>query len=214
MKITKLGHCCLVLEHERTKILTDPGSYTSEAVKAAQGIDVVLITHEHQDHYHVPSIHLILENNPGATIVSNGAVAKLLKAEGVACTVVGDGQAATIKEILIEGFGKNHAPIYGTMGLVENTGYFIANKFYFPGDAFHDPGKPVDVLALPTAGPWMKVSEALDFARATKPRMAFPVHDGMIVPGATGFVTRILQNFLTPDGVTFIPLGAGEAMEF
>ena len=28
MKITKLGHCCLVIEEKGLKILTDPGSYT------------------------------------------------------------------------------------------------------------------------------------------------------------------------------------------
>jgi len=214
MKIIKLGHCCLVLEHEGSKIVTDPGSFTVEETKAVRDVDIILITHEHQDHFHTESIGVLLKNNPNAKVVSNGAVAKLLQAEGVHAIVVGDGQSVEIGNILIEGFGKDHAPIYGTAGLVENTGYFIANKFYFPGDAFHNPGKPVDVLALPTAGPWMKISEAIDFAKAVKPRMAFPVHDGMIVPGFGGFVSTMFQRFLAPDGVTFVALGAGENRNF
>jgi L-ascorbate metabolism protein UlaG (beta-lactamase superfamily) len=214
MKITKLGHCCLVLEHEGVKIVTDPGSFTIEEVKAVRGVNIILITHEHQDHFHTESIAALLKNNPSATVVSNSAVAKLLEAEKVSCTVVGDGESATVDAVLIEGFGKDHAPIYGTMGLVENTGYFVAGKFYFPGDNFHKPGKPVDVLALPTAGPWMKISEAIDFAKAVKPRMAFPVHDGMIVPGFGGFVARMFETFLKEDGVTFVALAAGDVKEF
>lgn len=29
MKITKLGHCCLLIEIRGTRFLTDPGSYTT-----------------------------------------------------------------------------------------------------------------------------------------------------------------------------------------
>ena len=75
MHITKLGHCCLVLEENGVKILTDPGSFTTEPVKAVTGINIILITHEHTDHYHIESIEAVLKNNPGAVVVSNGAVA-------------------------------------------------------------------------------------------------------------------------------------------
>jgi L-ascorbate metabolism protein UlaG (beta-lactamase superfamily) len=218
MNITKLGHCCLVLEAEaggvKIKILTDPGTFTTEPVKTVTGINIILITHEHGDHFHIESIQEVLKNNPMATVVSNSAVAKLLAEKNIPCTVVGDAQSATVAGILIEGFGKDHAPIYGTMGLVENTGYFVANKFYFPGDSFYNPKKPVDVLALPTAGPWMKIAEAIDFAKAVKPRVAFPVHDGMIVPQFGGFTATMLQNFLKAEGSEFVALGAGESKEF
>ena len=49
MNITKLGHCCLVLEIDGVRILTDPGNYTT-AQDTMTGIDIVLITHEHGDH--------------------------------------------------------------------------------------------------------------------------------------------------------------------
>ena len=129
-------------------------------------------------------------------------------------TVVGDTQSTTVNNVLIEGFGKDHAIIYGDMGKCENTGYFVANKFYFPGDGFYNPGKPVDVLALPVAGPWMKIGEAIDFAKGVRPRMAFGVHDGMIVQGFGGFVGQMMQNFLKPSGTEYVTLGVGEAKEF
>jgi L-ascorbate metabolism protein UlaG (beta-lactamase superfamily) len=214
MNITKLGHCCLVLENNNIKILTDPGSFTIDPVKTVTGVNIILITHEHTDHYHIESIQEVLKNNPGAVVVSNSAVAKLLAAKSIPCTVVGDAQSATVEGIIIEGYGKDHAPIYGTVGLVENTGYFVAGKFYFPGDSFHDPKCHVDVLALPVAGPWMKISEAIDFAKLVKPRIAFGVHDGMIVPGFGKFVATMFQNFLKPDGVEYRALDAGESKEF
>ena len=90
MHITKLGHCCLVLENNGTKILTDPGSFTIEPVKAVTGINIILITHEHTDHYHIEAVQEVLKKNPGAVVVSNSAVAKLLAEKNIPCTVVGD----------------------------------------------------------------------------------------------------------------------------
>ncbi|HEX4104166.1 MAG TPA: MBL fold metallo-hydrolase [Candidatus Paceibacterota bacterium] len=212
MKITKIGHCALILEHDGTKFLTDPGNFTIEGQEKVTGLDAIVITHEHQDHFHVDSIKVLLKTNPNVAIVSNSAVGKLLEAQGIKSIVAGDGQSATVKGIKIEGFGRDHAPIYGTMGLVENTGYFIADKFYFPGDNFHVPGKPVDVLALPVAGPWMKISEAVDFAKKINARTAFGVHDGMIQPSFRGFTGMLLKMFVPKT--EYVALQDGESREF
>ncbi|MDO8548327.1 MAG: MBL fold metallo-hydrolase [bacterium] len=215
MKVTKLGHCALVLETDGVKILTDPGSYTVEAQNAQTGIDIVLITHEHQDHYHVDSLKKILKNNPQAVVVTNAAVAVLISQEDMRVTVniVGDGQSISANGVLIEGFGKEHALVYPpNMGLVENTGYFVANKFYFPGDNFHNPGKKVDILALPAWGPWMKMSQAVDFAKEIKARTGFAVHDGMLIPEFRGFIHQALKMF-APE-TEFVELKDGETREF
>lgn len=210
MKITKFGHCCLKLKTGDLTILTDPGSFTIEAQEAQDDIDVVLITHEHGDHLHMESVMNILAKNPGAKVVTNASVAALLKAQGIEAMVVGDGQSAEIKGVSIEGFGREHAPIYGPIA-IENTGYLVAGEFYFPGDNFHNPGRSVRVLALPVAGPWMKISEAIDFAKLLKPQKAFGVHDGMIVPGFRGFVGVMLEKFFSD--IEFSTLEDGEEKE-
>jgi len=212
MKITKLGHCCLLLEDAGVKLMTDPGSFTIEAQEQVTGLDAIVITHEHQDHFHAESVKKLLEKNPHAVVVTNAAVGKLLKDLRLEHVQVGDGESAEVKGIKIEGFGKDHAIIYGEMGKCENTGYFIAEKFYFPGDNFHVPGKKVDILALPVAGPWMKMSEAIDFAKAVEARVAFGVHDAMIQTFFRGFVGNILKMFV--PGTEYVALADGEAREF
>lgn len=213
MKITKLGHCALILEEHDVRLLTDPGSYTVEAQDQVVGLDAIIITHEHQDHFHIDSLKAVLKNNPHAVVVTNGAVGALLEKEGIVATRVGDSESTEIKGIKIEGFGRDHALVYPpNMGLVENTGYMVAQKFYFPGDNFHSPERPVDILALPVAGPWMKMADAIDFAKVIKARVAFGVHDGMVMPNSRGFVGTLMKRFV-PE-TEYVALADGETREF
>ncbi len=210
MKITKFGHCCLVLEEKGVKILTDPGMFTT-AQNEATGIDAVLITHEHADHFHVESLKTVLAHNPTATVITNSAVGALLEKEGIAHLVVGDGEQAEVKGVKIEGAGKEHGKIYGDLPTVENTGYMVAEKFFFPGDNLYNPKRPVDILALPVAGPWLKMSEVIDYAKEVKPRVAFPVHDGFKpLTVWQKWPADILPTF----GIEFVVIGDGETHEF
>ena len=213
MKITKFGHCCLLLEVDGARLLTDPGNMSTGEEKV-RDLDAIIIAHEHGDHFHVPSVKTILANNPSAIVITNATVGALLAKENISFTRVGDGESTAVKGIEISGHGKEHAIIYGTMGKCENTGFMVAGKFFFPGDSFFNPKLPVDVLALPMAGPWMKIGEAIEYALAVKPRVAFNVHDAIYNPNFGGFVARMGETFLVPAGIKFIPLAAGESKEF
>ncbi len=211
MKITKLGHCAMIIEEKGLRILTDPGNY-STAQNGVTGVDIILITHEHGDHFHLDSLKAVLKNNPQAVVITNSAVGKLLDAESISYQLVEHGQGKTISEVLFEGFGQAHAPIYKSWGSVENTGYFIANRFFYPGDAFTQPGKAVEILALPVAGPWLKISECIDYALAVNPTVCFPVHDRMLKFG--GGNHKVPEIILKEKGIQFSVFEEGKEYSF
>jgi L-ascorbate metabolism protein UlaG (beta-lactamase superfamily) len=210
MKITKFAHCCLLIEEGGLKILTDPGLF-SDGQNSQTGIDVVLITHEHADHFHVPSVLTVLHNNPQAFIITNSAVAALLKAEGIEAKVLESGQNLSHAGVRFEAFGTEHAAFHPLLPVVMNTGYFIGDRLFYPGDALTVPGRPVDVLAFPAAGPWMKFSEAVDYVVKVQPSVAFPVHEGVLV---ADFVTPRYAQVFEQLGVHYIGLKPGETKEF
>lgn len=211
MKITKFGHCCLLIEERGVRIMTDPGTYSIQQSEV-KNIDFVLITHEHQDHLHVDSLKICLKNNPQAKVITNKSVGAILGKEGIAFSVVEDCQSYDANGVLIEGFGKDHALMHSTISPIQNTGYFIANKLFYPGDAFTNPGKQIEILALPVAGPWMKLPEAIDYALEMKPTVCFPVHDGILKsPGSTDWIP---PQVLEPNGIKFMVLGIDKEYEF
>ena len=107
MKIKKVGHCCLFIQTGKINILTDPGVY-SVAQNEIKNIDVVLITHEHADHFHVNSLREVLVNNPEARVITNSAVGKILEAENISFEVLDDKVAKEIKGVLIQAFDCKH----------------------------------------------------------------------------------------------------------
>jgi len=213
MKVTKIGHCCLLIEVNGKRILTDPGVF-SDGQNAIKNIDIILITHEHQDHLHMDSLKTVLEHSPKAAVVTNTAVGKLLEEQKIAFTLLEHGESSTVEGIALEGFGEQHALIHSSMPTVQNTGYFIAERLFYPGDALTKPGIPVEVLALPVAGPWLKIGEAIDYAKAVKPQMAFPVHDAVLSAVGLKLHHSLLQRLLEPDGIQFMPLVDGEELSF
>ncbi len=211
MKITKFGHCCLLIEEGGLRILTDPGNYTTEQ-NSVTGIDIVLITHEHQDHLHVDSLKKVLANNPSVKVYTNRGVAKLLDKAGLSCQLLEHGKQVTEGGVLIEAFGEQHQPMYPSVPPVANTGYFIGGKLFYPGDAFTNPGKPVDILALPITAPWLKMAESIDYAKQVGPRVCFPVHDGNYSK-PPGSIKNFPPPLLAPQGITYTILELGKATE-
>ncbi len=210
MKITKLGHCCLLIETKGKRILTDPGSYTVEAHSKLTDIDYVFFTHEHQDHYHLESLRFILENNPNVIIYSNNSVSELLDKESIKHNLVNNGGSVTLGEISIVGIGEKHAQMHSSIPLSSNLGFFIDNKLWYPGDAFTDPERSIEILALPVSGPWMKLGEALDYAIKLKPQKAFPVHDGTRFGSAHVIPGKVLPQ----NGIEFVVMVEGDTKEF
>ena len=211
MKIRKIGHCCLVIETHGKKIVTDPGTY-SKGQEEERDVDLIVITHEHADHLHLDSLKELVKHNPQAEIITNQGVATILDREGIAYTLVRDGMHYEKDGLVLEGMGTEHAVVYPGLPGVENTGYFIAEQLFYPGDAFYEPKRHVPILALPIAGPWMKISDCIDYAKVVHPDAAFPVHDGMYKDSKT--FAGMVGRFLHDTGINYVSLSEGESHEF
>ncbi len=211
MNIIKFGQSCLLIEEQGVRIILDPGSF-STAQNELKNIDLVLITHDHWDHLDVGSLKQILANNPEAEVVTNSAVQAILQKEGIASEVLAHGEVVTKKGIQLEGVGQKHAVLISSIPQSDNVGFIIADKLFYPGDALTLPGKPVEVLALPAAAPWAKLSEIVDYAIAVKPAVAFPVHDSILANPEMmqGMITQVLEGV----GVKFQPVEPNKEYQF
>jgi glycosyltransferase involved in cell wall biosynthesis len=136
------------MEIKGKRVMTDPGSYTISEQELERNIDLVVITHEHADHLHVESLKNILVNNPNAIVVTNTGVGKLLDEAGIAYEKLEDGNSGEFATIALEAYGDKHAEIYEDFGMVQNTGYLFDNKLFYPGDAFVNPNKNIDILPI------------------------------------------------------------------
>lgn len=160
------------------RILIDPGSYST--IPALEKLDAILITHNHQDHVAVDALKRLVELNPRARIFSNHEVQTALAVENIEVDLMEGGGQAVVQNVVIEGVGEWHAENHTCFAALQNTGYFIGNRFFYPGDALTVPTRPVEILAYPAVAPWMKIAESLEYLKAVKPKVAFPVHDGFL----------------------------------
>ncbi len=213
MKITKFGQCCLLIEVNGKRVLTDPGRF-SVSQNTVTDIDLILITHEHADHIHSASLQAILENNPKAQVVTNSGVARVLTELGISHEILEGAAHGEMSGVALEAYDGKHAEIFEEYGQVQNTGYFIANQLFYPGDAYTEPKKDVPVLALPVAGPWCKSADAIAYALRVKPQKAFPVHDWLLNDDGVALVYGLFESQLKNHDIEFVRLGNDETKEF
>lgn len=209
MRITKFGHACVRIEHDGTTVVLDPGVFTD--VAALDGADAVLITHEHPDHY-LPA-HLLASDAPVFTI--EGVAAKIRDdAPAVAerLTVVAPGESFDVG-VPVRAVGELHAVIHPEYPRITNSGYVLdlgGTKVYHPGDALTEPGEAVDVMCCPVSAPWMKASEAIEFARAVKAPRNLAIHDRVYSEAGLGIVDTHMNAFLPKDGLEYVRRADGE----
>jgi L-ascorbate metabolism protein UlaG (beta-lactamase superfamily) len=141
-------------------------------------------------------------------IITNTSVGNTLDSLGITCEILEHGESLEYESILVEGFGNEHAEIFGDFSATQNTGYFIDNKMFYPGDAFTDPGKPVSILAVPVSAPWMALKEAINYVADLKPGRCFPVHDGVLSAEGIEIYHRILEKNISKE-ITFASLRNG-----
>lgn len=210
MRITKFGHSCLLVEESGVRILLDPGHW-STAQNDLANLDAVLITHEHNDHCDVSSIKAIRVNNPAVSLYANSVVVSRLAKEGINAEILGDSDRCNIRGVSIAGKGIDHIEIHREIPLIRNTGYLIADRFFHPGDAYVELDEPIEILALPVGGPWLKMSDTIDYALQLNPKHVIPIHDGMF--RKPDFGTKWPTKILNEHGIQVHQLVPGDTVE-
>jgi L-ascorbate metabolism protein UlaG (beta-lactamase superfamily) len=179
MRLTKFGHSCVRIEHDGGVLVIDPGSFTERA--ALDGVDAVLVTHEHADHLDLEALADALAKRPAVTIHTHPSVASKMDALHGAVTSVQSGQRFTAAGIPVRAYGGWHAEIHPEIPRVPNLGFVIDDTICHPGDSFDTPDDvQIDTLFVPVSAPWLKLAEAVAFVRAVAPRRAFALHDALL----------------------------------
>jgi L-ascorbate metabolism protein UlaG (beta-lactamase superfamily) len=177
MKITKYDHAYLDIEIQGEHLLIDPGIY-SESFAVPKNVLAVSLSHTHDDHSYLPHIKKILEQNPTAQIFGPKEVAE--KLAGLPVQIVYHGDVYEVGPFTLEFFGDLHQEIHRSIPIVQNVGVLVNNALYYPGDSYTQPEYPVELLAMPTAGPWLRISDVIDYLNALRPKRVFPTHNALL----------------------------------
>ena len=210
MKIQKFLHSCLRIEEAGERMVIDPGGWSGPVTEIG-AVDLIVITHEHQDHYNLEKIKEFLTLRP-ATIISNSGVAKLLAAENIPCTIVEGGAAVTIGAFTILGVAAPHGNLPVPTPI--NVAYLINKVLLVTGDSFaFDLPEGAQILTLPVAAPWGTVTEAVNKALSLKPKHVIPVHEAVLNPVFAPRIVQMAGNVLSAAGISYHALAPGDTFE-
>lgn len=184
LKITFVGHGSLMFEFNKKIIHVDPVSQASDYKKAPKA-DLILITHEHGDHFDTDVIQMLRTEKTDLilTEICSGRV------EGG--TVMKNGNTKFIQSIKIEAIPAYNIQHMQRQGMPyhpkgNGNGYIITfggKRVYIAGDTENTPEmkalKDIEIAFLPMNIPYTMTPEMLaDAARSIMPRILYPYHTG------------------------------------
>jgi L-ascorbate metabolism protein UlaG (beta-lactamase superfamily) len=182
--ITFVGHGTIMIFFGGKVIHVDPVSQMADYTKLPKA-DLILITHEHSDHFDLKAINLVKTTRTKIVATENIAqqISKTIMMKN------GDVQ-------ILEGFRIEAAPAYNiehmrTPGIPFHpkgvgNGYIVTlgdKRIYIAGDTENTPEmknlKDIDIAFLPMNLPYTMTPEMVaDAAKAFRPKILYPYHYG------------------------------------
>lgn len=201
MILTKYEHACFTIEKDGKLLVVDPGEWTTD-LRSPENVVAIVVTHEHPDHFDPAALGALIAHNPDAVIYAHKNITRQF-GDTLPNQAVDAGQTITTGLFTLEFFGGTHATIHESYPTVANLGVLINENVYYPGDSFVLPNKPVNVLAFPVGAPWLKLSEAIDFAVEVKANLVFPTHDAVLSNKGKSLPDRMVPSFIESYGGTY-----------
>jgi L-ascorbate metabolism protein UlaG (beta-lactamase superfamily) len=196
MQLTFHGHACVSLDlPDGRTLVIDPGTF-SDTAAALTDATAVLVTHDHFDHVDVPAVAELLASAPGVQVWATGPAATALREGGAPEQQVHE---VTPGQVL------DAAGARVTVG-----------GLYHPGDSFVPPAAQpeagLDVLLVPVSAPWLKMEQAIDFARSVPARVVVPIHEVFLSDAGHAMAARWLDTSRLGGEYTYSRLAAGEPL--
>lgn len=215
MQIQKFLHSCLCLIEGNQRLLIDPGSFSFIEGKLRPEdlplADIILLTHEHPDHYYPDALKIITATRK-PIIITNENLALLLRNQSLAANVIRAGESIKQGAFTIQGIKAPHGDL--PVSKPDNIGFLINGMLFHPGDSlkFSLP-KPPKVLALPVTAPWLTLQQAIETALRAKAESVIPIHDAICKDFMLERIYAMCKQVLGIHGITFRPLELGELLE-
>jgi L-ascorbate metabolism protein UlaG (beta-lactamase superfamily) len=213
MHIRRYGHAALLVELDGTRILIDPGSYSSDEAFALSGLDAIVVTHQHADHVDPQRLATLLAGSPDALLLVEASCIASIPGLDARATALGHGQRVQVGPAVIRGVGSRHAVIHPDLPTVGNVGVTVGGAkgptLFHPGDAYASVPDSVDVLAVPVSAPWARLSETVDFVRAVGASTVVPIHDAALTSTGYGVYRKTIEALGGPARYEWLdPAGA------
>ncbi|BDP99997.1 MBL fold metallo-hydrolase [Aquiluna sp. KACHI24] len=207
MRITKHHHAMLELVNEDKTLVIDPGMYQTD-LPELENVVAVVFTHLHDDHSFAPHAKALAQL-PGVQFLGPKDVAA--KLSEIDIQVVAHGDFVKVGPFELEFSGDLHQEIHRSIPLVQNVGVTVNRELFYPGDAYVFPEHSFEILACPSAAPWMKISDLIDYLEELRPKAAFPTHNAILSDFGNVLQNNRIKEFVEKHGGEFRYLLPGES---
>ncbi len=170
----------LIKNHEKVALIDPAGSIVGDAVQALQQLDILLITHEHTDHYSHSAV-VSIQSKTGAIVVANpgtyGPLSASLPPEKVVKMRSGDTRALSgITVTAIASIHPSNEPLTYILAFSDFSVFHGSDSGFNPELNSYKGRAKLAIVPVGGASPDASPGDALSMVKALEPSDVIPMH--------------------------------------